>query len=764
MTTENLLYTKPSVAASKFGVFGSSVANATTYYQTQLIRPGQALTWYTNGSNWLPDQLEQFGNYVYGRPARKADELENTEDGDGWKFRGHGLVQTTGRGNTQRFANYVDAHPIAGQPTGAQIMADPETNISQNKYVAARSAALYWSQRVTNARADALDDSNTAPPNFYYTGPNDTQHYDTATPQHSKLNYVPGNLFTDNITKKVGGDTASFLSRWNYWRRNVGLAYLGHNSTVALGNPYESMRDVLNRVGVKAVNATNYQNQIGFSLRAPKALEIASTNSNLLASLNTDGSETTNPTNSIGDPRLQSLLTEAKTSLDLNDGEYDMFTIDQPTVPPNTPPVIIAAKAKPGVQRERVLGVCELVELYGAGKADLFPVSRANNYFHTDGKPYPKSYKPEITEGLAKISVLQQPKHGHVAPSTPESKLFDWRYVPTKGYEGTDSAILQVEGNGHKIKLKYFFMVTSGAGESALDNKDCKGLTWKISSLTTDPISLASLQRSNDLATVIANASESLTNFTNLPGTAVGENTGTGNTATITLDTNAAGHNWFIDSTPADNNEYLPTSDANVWIAKAGSAAEGKMDMLSVLLHEYGHALGFEHSADTSDFMSASLVAGERRLPTADELTLMSQLIAKLKVGSGSDGTDSNTPSSPSSPSSPFDPAAPLGGSLGLLALGRLRRNDYGGWRIALDSTQTIAPQASTQYQAQYEAAINATLTNGSFNGDSNNVNSANTNIPANWRSSGNIALNTSTGAVGVANAGTGNGAGNIFG
>jgi len=42
--------------------------------------------------------------------------------------------------------------------------------------------------------------------------------------------------------------------------------------------------------------------------------------------------------------------------------------------------------------------------------------------------------------------------------------------------------------------------------------------------------------------------------------------------------------------------------------------------MLSVLLHEYGHALGFEHSANTADFMSASLVAGERRLPTAGSI------------------------------------------------------------------------------------------------------------------------------------------------
>ena len=83
---------------------------------------------------------------------------------------------------------------------------------------------------------------------------------------------------------------------------------------------------------------------------------------------------------------------------------------------------------------------------------------------------------------------------------------------------------------------------------------------------------------------MLANASYSINGFSDLTGSAVGETKGQGLNAPIALDTNAAGHGWFIDDTPDNNDEFLLTSDPEVWIAKAGTSAAGKMDMLSVLL------------------------------------------------------------------------------------------------------------------------------------------------------------------------------------
>ncbi len=57
------------------------------------------------GSNWVDP--EPFANYVYddaNRPPRYR--LGNTQAGDGWRFRGRGIKQLTGRDNYQEFSDY----------------------------------------------------------------------------------------------------------------------------------------------------------------------------------------------------------------------------------------------------------------------------------------------------------------------------------------------------------------------------------------------------------------------------------------------------------------------------------------------------------------------------------------------------------------------------------------------------------------------------------------------------------------------------------
>ena len=90
---------------------------------------------------------------------------------------------------------------------------------------------------------------------------------------------------------------------------------------------------------------------------------------------------------------------------------------------------------------------------------------------------------------------------------------------------------------------------------------------------------------------------------------------------TLTLSPNADGYGWFVDPTPADNSEF-PVQTAIGLQAVRGSPAAGRMDLLTAVLHEEGHALGLgdlNPSTNPNDVMTGTLAAGIRRLPRPGE-------------------------------------------------------------------------------------------------------------------------------------------------
>lgn len=92
----------------------------------------------------------------------------------------------------------------------------------------------------------------------------------------------------------------------------------------------------------------------------------------------------------------------------------------------------------------------------------------------------------------------------------------------------------------------------------------------------------------------------------------------------ITLDQNAAGHGWFIDPTPADNDEFVQQT-ATQWIADSTGAATSRYDLLTAVIHELGHVLGFEDVAE-GDVMSEVLELGMRRQPSAEAVDSLLRL------------------------------------------------------------------------------------------------------------------------------------------
>ncbi len=384
-----------------------------------------------------------------------------------------------------------------------------------------------------------------------------------------------------------------------------------------------------------------------------------------------------------------------------------MLIMDMPNVPPQAAPVLmqiaaVAQKTPSKPDSESLygsMGVCMVsptLEKMGIGTDPLF----------SNGMPlYPQSEGLRRLPGSrdnvdlqeasthASVQILQQPEHGVIVSKDNESF-----YVPNQGYVGNDKVVFLVNIDGRIVKTVYYLKVIDVKFDfqtiNALFKKYCPAETdWQISSNTTEGNAIVSNFAQNLLSSFATSGTSTLLStgvtltVADLPGGAVGETTGT----SITLDSNAAGYGWYVDPNPSANTDFLPTSNPDVWMAKAGSAAAGKMDMLSVLLHEYGHALGLEHSANPNDFMAPDLQPGERRLPSSDELALLSQLATQLASGN-------------STPNIPTSPALPVGTALSALLIGRLRRTDYGAWSPVIDNVQIPAPIP------QLELAVNPTL------------------------------------------------------
>jgi len=112
------------------------------------------------------------------------------------------------------------------------------------------------------------------------------------------------------------------------------------------------------------------------------------------------------------------------------------------------------------------------------------------------------------------------------------------------------------------------------------------------------PLSADQLDRLDDISAQISD----------LSGGTLGETVG----QSIYIDTDAAGYGWFVDTTPTDSSEFTQIDTVRLK-AVAGSEADDRIDLLTVLVHEIGHVLGYDHDAQLA-VMGETLSVDQRVL------------------------------------------------------------------------------------------------------------------------------------------------------
>jgi Ca2+-binding RTX toxin-like protein len=85
--------------------------------------------------------------------------------------------------------------------------------------------------------------------------------------------------------------------------------------------------------------------------------------------------------------------------------------------------------------------------------------------------------------------------------------------------------------------------------------------------------------------------------------------------ATITIDRDAAGWGWFVDRTPEDDLEFGSVHSTTERGSTAAADIADHIDLLSTVVHEFGHVLGLDHSDAAGDLMHETIDVGIRRLP-----------------------------------------------------------------------------------------------------------------------------------------------------
>jgi hypothetical protein len=188
---------------------------------------------------------------------------------------------------------------------------------------------------------------------------------------------------------------------------------------------------------------------------------------------------------------------------------------------------------------------------------------------------------------------------------------FGWALLPTgpngwffSSAEGVSAPVLTVTFEDISLPEPLAAEGGEGPGAPSLTSEQLAGIVdaavrrWSYGGLT--PAEVATLNQTT-------------VEIGDLPAGLLGSTTAAG----IQVDWDAAGHGWYVDAAADDEAEFRHLLGSAELRATSGAAA-GRMDLLSVVMHEMGHLLGLEDRAEDGPpfgLMESSLPPATRRLP-----------------------------------------------------------------------------------------------------------------------------------------------------
>jgi hypothetical protein len=236
-------------------------------------------------------------------------------------------------------------------------------------------------------------------------------------------------------------------------------------------------------------------------------------------------------------------------------------------------------------------------------------------------------------EGNPLSAILESsPAHGTVLVQPDGSFIYtpaaDFNGTDSFGYKASDGA---AQGNVATVTITVNAVDNLMASHAPVEGMDAGPV---LSSAQLRAIVDEAIDRWAETKVVDEDALSRLESVTfriaDLSGLTLGQAT----SGTVLIDVNGAGYGWYVDATAADDLEFgLKLSELEL-MATATSPALGRMDLLTVVMHELGHVLGYQDLDSSSDaLMGGTLDAGTRRLN--DSTAESSKLVQMEKVPGG---------------------------------------------------------------------------------------------------------------------------------